>query len=397
MVSSSTIHRPAGLRETRDALVEAARAGASVECAGGGASAPWARGRGSANLVLDTTSLTAPLIHEAGDLTVLAGAGVLLSELQAELAGAGQFLALDPPSARRGATLGGVMSSGDAGPLRHRYGTLRELVIGVTVVLADGTVARSGGRVIKNVAGYDLAKLFCSAYGSLGLVADLWLRLHPLPERRCTVRVEATAAEAGGLVLAVLASPLEPSALDFCRGACWARFEGTAAGTQAQAEAAVGLARGSGLEAEVLGGDEDAAAWEQVATATSGGAFEGDGVTVLRAVTLPSELEAADTALQRAGQGAGVQVELASHAGIGVHTGRLTGGDAAAHAIVLASWRDFIADRGGSVSVRQHPPDLDDPALLAGPPPPGLEVMRRVKKVFDPDGRLAPGRFSPWF
>jgi glycolate oxidase FAD binding subunit len=379
-------------------LAEAARAGDTLECDGGGASAPWAPGRGSAKIVLDTTSLREPLIHEAGDLTALAGAGVPICELQAMLARGGQRLALDPPSALYGATLGGVMSSGDAGPLRHRYGTLRDLVIGITVVLSDGTVARSGGRVIKNVAGYDLAKLFCSAHGSLGLVVDMWLRLHPVPEGRWTVRVGGSAAEACDLVLAVLASPLEPSSLDFWQGSSWARFEGTVEGALAQAEGAVRLARGRGLEAEVLGGGEDVAAWEQVGQATWGGAIaEHDAVTVLRAVTLPSQLTAADSALQNCGLAAGVKVELASHAGIGVHTARLIGGDAAAHAMVLESWRASIARLGGSVSVREHPPELDDPVLLAGPPPPGVEVMSRVKQVFDPERRLAPGRFAPWF
>src|SRR6202043_2363630 len=124
---------------------------------------------------------------------------VPLARIQQELAAAGQQLALDPPLGvgdRRDATLGGVLATGDCGPLRHRYGGPRDLVLGVTVALSDGTIARSGGKVIKNVAGYDLAKLFAGSFGTLGVILEVVVRLHPRPPRTCSVvgRTEDAAA-----------------------------------------------------------------------------------------------------------------------------------------------------------------------------------------------------------
>ncbi len=127
--------------------------------------------------------------HEPGDLVCCASADVGLAELGAELAKAGQMLALDPPGAGR-LTLGQVFDGGLAGPRSHRYGEPRDLVLGMTVELADGTVARCGGRVVKNVAGYDLARLFTGAGGRLGTIRELWLRLHPLPAATCTLVAE---------------------------------------------------------------------------------------------------------------------------------------------------------------------------------------------------------------
>ena len=127
------------------------------------------------------------LEHEPGDLTAIVEAGIRLSELQARLAEHGQMLALDPPG---DPTIGACLAADLSGPRRHRYGAMRDLVIGVTVVLADGTVASSGGKVVKNVAGYDLGKLFSGSRGRLGLIARVALRLHPRPAAEATVVAE---------------------------------------------------------------------------------------------------------------------------------------------------------------------------------------------------------------
>ena len=155
--------------------------------------------------------------HNAGDLTAVVDARACgWRELQARRAGeAGQMLALDPPRRRR-ATLGGVVATADSGPLRHRYGSARDLVVGITVALADGTVAKSGGKVIKNVAGYDLAKLFTGSFGTLGAILEVSVRLHPLAagdrDRGRAQRTipRALAAAAGRLSHA----PLELQCLD---------------------------------------------------------------------------------------------------------------------------------------------------------------------------------------
>ena len=132
---------------------------------------------------------TGSLEHNVGDFTAVLEAGVRLADAQAAFAERGPDARARPAARRRdGATVGGMIATADSGPLRHRYGGVRDLVVGMTVVLSDGTVAKSGGKVIKNVAGYDLAKLFAGSYGTLGLIASVAVRLHPLPDATATAR-----------------------------------------------------------------------------------------------------------------------------------------------------------------------------------------------------------------
>jgi glycolate oxidase FAD binding subunit len=204
------------------------------------------------------SELTTPgarlLEHEPGDLTCIVESGLRLSTLQEHLAGHGQMLALDPPG---DPTIGACLAANLSGPRRHRYGAPRDLVIGVTVVLSDGTVASSGGKVVKNVAGYDLGKLFCGSHGTLGWIQRAALRLHPLPAARATVTAPATdPQEAQRLVRAVLRSQLVPSALDLLwPGRLALLFEGGERAVRAQVETARAL----------VGGEEDASVWDELA------------------------------------------------------------------------------------------------------------------------------------
>ena len=145
----------------------------------GGGTKPWVATRDEEPL--ETGALDRILEHNVGDFTAVIEAGVPFAEAQATFAEHGQRLSWDPPDPG-GATIGGIVATADSGPLRHRYGGVRDLVVGITIVLSDGTVAKAGGKVIKNVAGYDLAKLFAGSIGTLGLIASVSVRLHPLPE-----------------------------------------------------------------------------------------------------------------------------------------------------------------------------------------------------------------------
>ena len=168
------------------------------------------------------------LEHEPGDLTCIVEARLRLSELAAALAEHGQRFSLDPPG---DPTLAECLLDDLSGPLRHRFGTMRDLVIGVTVVLPDGTTASSGGKVVKNVAGYDLAKLFCGSRGRLGRVERLALRLHPTPAARRTVTVSASRWPE------LHRSQLVPSAVDLADGKLHALFEGSERAVAAQVAA----------------------------------------------------------------------------------------------------------------------------------------------------------------
>jgi glycolate oxidase FAD binding subunit len=189
---------------------------------------------------LTTERLDRIVEHEPGDLTCVVEAGVRLSLLAKALARHGQRLALDPPG---DPTVGAVLAANLSGPLRHRFGSPRDLVLGVTLVLADGTIASSGGKVVKNVAGYDLGKLVCGSRGTLALIGRVSLRLHPVPAVARTLVVETR--DPAGAVAALLRAPLQPSALDVLHpGRVAVLFEGGHAGVESQLDAARRLVGG---------------------------------------------------------------------------------------------------------------------------------------------------------
>ena len=174
--------RPESVEEAAALLRELGAQGQAVRPVGGGTK-PW--GPPGDCAPLETGGLARILEHNVGDFTAILEAGAPFAEAQAGFAEHGQAIAWDPPVTPE-STIGGIMATADSGPLRHRFGGVRDLVVGVTVVLSDGTVAKAGGKVIKNVAGYDLAKLFTGSFGTLGLIATISVRLHPDPEHTAT-------------------------------------------------------------------------------------------------------------------------------------------------------------------------------------------------------------------
>jgi len=225
---TATLINPTDLRGVRDAVLDSA---GPLAVAGAGTAANWAGALGPTDAVLDLRALNGVITHNPGDMTVSVRAGTPLRDLNAELAGHGQHVALDAARVADGATVGGLLATGDAGPGALVHGSLRDLVIGVTLVLADGTVARSGGHVIKNVAGYDLAKLVHGAYGALAVVAEVVLRLHPLPRAMATLVLPCPLEEAAEHAARILGGPYEPAALEWVSdpGALLVRIEGTEA------------------------------------------------------------------------------------------------------------------------------------------------------------------------
>ena len=367
---------------------EAARANQRILIRGGGTAQSWGAPTEDVDVVVDTTGLDQILAYNPADMTVAVGAGMPLADLQGKLDG--QRVALDAARIPYGATVGGLLATSDAGPLRLAYGSLRDLVIGVTVVLADGTVARSGGHVIKNVAGYDLAKLFSGSLGTLGLLVEVVLRVHPRPETTATLAVRCDVAAAFTHATDLLASPLEPAALDWNAGQLLARFEGTDAGVATRLRKAADLVAD---DTEVLEGPADLAVWEELAAVVHGSG----GDTVLRAGSRPDDLGVLAARLDSLGTDHDVQVSLTSSVGVGVHTVRLRGGTPEAHATVVQSWRSGVLEAGGSVTLHRRVGGFDEHAPSWGPAPATLPLLRAVKKQLDHDNRLAPGRFAPWF
>jgi glycolate oxidase FAD binding subunit len=338
-----------------------AAADGTVRVHGAGTKLGWVRGE--ADAALSTEGLDEIVEHNVGDLTAVLQAGVPLSRAQQRFAEAGQMLALDPPD--QGATIGGVVATNDSGPLRSRYGGVRDLVVGMRVALADGTVAKSGGKVIKNVAGYDLAKLFVGSFGTLGAILEVSVRLYPLPPGTATVVGRSDDPDAlGRAALALSHARLEQLGLDVRwedgAGAILARFGGAAAVPQAEA-----AARLLG-DAELVQDDDEL--WE-----AQRGAQRSAGGLVGKVSALQTDLP---ELLRLAREHRAV---LVGRAALGLHWLRLDDGD---HDALLRALRErfkaVVLDHPAGLEPGPHEPFDAGARLLA----------ERVKARFDPDGRL---------
>jgi glycolate oxidase FAD binding subunit len=395
-VQAELVAEPASVEEASRVLAAASRAGKKVVVVGNGSKLGLGNPPERVDLILRTRRLDRVLEHAAGDLVVKVEAGARLADLQAALAPAGQWLALDPTEP--GATVGGVVAANASGPRRLRYGTVRDLIIGITVVLADGTVAHAGGKVVKNVAGYDLSKLFCGSLGTLGLIAEATFRLHPRPAAAAVVTLQVEGPEQlGEAVRRLLRSTLVPSAIELTwhgpygpSGLLTVVIEGIRPGVEAQAAAAAELLGEVG-EAKVLGPGGTEAALSRL------GAQPWERAEVgIKVAVQPAELPGALTDLATGWLGHG---RLAAHAGTGVLEVGLGGPNLAsaeqveAFAGVVAKARAALAARGGTLVVTEAPPALKRVVDVWGPPGDAVELMRRVKRQFDPDRQMSPGRF----
>jgi glycolate oxidase FAD binding subunit len=395
-VRPELVAEPASVPEASELLRAASRAGLRTVFAGGGSKLGLGNPPERLDLLVSTRRLQRVLEHAAGDLVVKVEAGARLADLQDALAPAGQWLALDPPEP--GATVGGTVAANASGPRRFRYGTARDLVIGITVVLADGTVAHAGGKVVKNVAGYDLGKLFCGSLGTLGLIAEVTFRLHPRPAAAAVVTLAVERpGQVGEAVQRLLRSTLVPSAVELVwngpgQGDLTVVFEGIRPGVEAQAGTAARLLGEVG-EAEVLGPGGTEAALSRL------GALPWEKAEVgIKAAVPPAALPGALADLGVDPRGMGFD-RLAAHAATGVVRAGLRGvdtGDAGQverFAGFVTAARERLAARGGSLVVAEAPPELKRSVDVWGPPGDAIELMRRVKRQFDPDRLLAPGRF----
>jgi len=391
--------RPEGLAEAREAVLDGAADATPLLVTGGGTKLDWGSPPSRVGLVVDTGALDGIVAHDPGDMTATVRAGTSVAALNAVLRESGQWLAVDAPRTGAddpGATVGGVFAAGDSGPRRLRYGPVRDLVIGLTVVLSDGTIARSGGTVIKNVAGYDLGKVLCGSLGTLGLVTELTVRLHPLPEHHATVHVTATPGPATALVLDLAASPVVPSAVDATDTGLWVRIEGHGRGVEHQVASVRALAEVHHLESRVVEGAAEDDAWRGLVGDLAGRPDE----SVLATATVPSLLPDVAAAVALAARETGVGARLHSHAAVGLHRVALAspgGADAAAHAAAAELLRRRLRPLGAMAVLRHRPAGLDGQIDAWGALPPAqagaLPLMRRLKAQFDPAGRFAPGRF----
>jgi glycolate oxidase FAD binding subunit len=397
-VRPRVVVEPATEEEVAEVLAFADREGLKVLVRGGGTQLTFGLPPSGGDILLCTSRLDKVLEHEPQDQTISVQSGMRLADLQAHLAQTRQWLAIDPPLPAA-ATIGGIISTNISGARRLRFGAVRDQVIGIRVVLADGTIAKGGGKVVKNVAGYDLAKLFCGALGTLGVVVAASFRLYPLPSgRRTIILTSSSPALLSELALKVTTSTLVPTSVDLIgpgedehRCTLAIRFEsGVPAAVEDQSAAVVELAGDLAGSAQVLADEEEASFWRSADNWTGTAPDEGSTL-VLKASLLPTTVSRWLAGLDSAAAAAGVSSRWRAHIGHGTVYARISGTEEPLVGVVDAV-RALAQAEQGSLVVQSAPAEIVRSLDVWGAVT-AVDLMRRVKASFDPNNTLNPGRF----
>ena len=382
-VQPKVVAAPASTAEASAVMKAAAALGLAVVPRGTGTKLHWGADPERADLVVDLTRMNRVIEHEAGDLVASVEAGLTLADLTQVLGRKGQRLALDPAG---GGTVGGVLATNAAGPLRLRYGTPRDLLIGITIVRADGTVARSGGKVVKNVAGYDLGKLFAGSRGTLGLITEATFRLHPVPPAVTYLLAECPAPDSRRLLDLALGARVAPVAAELD----WEQPDEPVKLAFALEGDEAGVASRAALLTEAIPGAQVADRplwWGSLPPGHTGG-------TLLQVAFWAGAVPDVLSAISAAGRQA--------------HLRPAAGGAAASGLLQVALPADSDPDKVSNFVTRLRadlPPGQASVVVLHAPaavaqrvdlfgPVPSLSVMRAVKRQFDPERLLSPGRFA---
>ena len=386
--------------------------GAAVLPRGGGTRMALGNPPRSADILISTRGLNQIIEYEPADLTITVQAGLALAALQEHLRVNRQLLALDPACADR-ATVGGVVASNACGPLRLQYGSARDLVIGTRVANADGVLTKAGGRVVKNVAGYDLNKLYTGSLGTVGVIVELSFKLHPLPQSQGTVVAafsELEAAEA--VVRRVMRSPLGPAALEVFdvraarllpslpavpEGGCGLAVlvGGFERSVQRVCDELAALCAPTG-QAEVLeDGPDTREVWETIRSLSDA---SDASAPLLRLSVPPSRSLEALGRLRELSRGLRQVPLLHAHAGLGLAYARFPSDewsdqDLDGLARLVREARAYAVQREGSLVVESGPPGLKQRVDAWGEVGPALKLMRRIKEQLDPKSSLNPGRY----
>ena len=380
---------PADEAQLAAALREANRARLAVIPRGGGTKLNWGNPPERADLLLSSVRLNKIIEHAWADLTVSVEAGVTIRELQAALAAHNQRLALDPLWPKS-ATVGGILSTNDSGTLRLRFGSLRDLIIGVTIALPDGTLASSGGKVVKNVAGYDLPKLVTGAFGTLGVITRAVFRLHPVPQATRTFTCLAKdAADTQRLLLAIQDSKLAHTALqarfvERVQPQVDVLFEATEAGLAAQAAQLKSIVYPAPIS------ETEPPVWKARQELYSAAQRQDTPCAIAKISVLPATIAKAIESISALTR----EHQLRAHTvmqGTGLGCTLLEGTPHGLYA-ALRTLRAELESASGSMFLADHPPDFP-PFDPWGTPPDSLPVMRALRLQFDPARTLNPGRF----
>lgn len=407
-VVPKSVALPKGLKEAALALAAASAEGAIVVIRGAGTKSHRPPPPRTIDLAIDaTTCAGASIEHDAADLTVTAGAGTRLAELDEVLAKKGQFWPCDAPFAES-ATIGGTIAARANGALRQGYGSLRDLILGARMLAPDGTIIRTGARVVKSVAGYDMHKLLVGSFGTLGLIMEVSLKVWPLPEsERTAAAVFGDQGDASDAAASIARSNLGPMAMTIhddraarhlpmtlprVASGEWlliVRCGGNVRSTAKKIDGTIAIFRAAGASATAnLEGIDSKRAWMQIRELAGGTPYSPNRFVVLKIAALPSDTGA----VLAAARAVWPDAELTAHPFAGlvfVHIASQPG------PFAPPAYREFFdacASAGWTAEFSSSPADgaraLPQPPLGATP----VRLLRAVKAAFDPAGVLDPGR-----
>jgi len=408
-VTPQVVTLPATVEEVAEVMRIASREDAAVIPWGGGTAIGLGNTPRRYDIALCLSHLNEVVEYEPADVTATVQAGKTLADFQHHLAEHGQFLALDPPLGQE-STIGGILAVNASGPSRHAYGTARDLILGIRAVQADGRIIKAGGRVVKNVAGYDLSRLFIGSLGSLGIIVEASFRLAPLPRAERTAVVLLPSAQEAWRFVAQTANLslravelLNALALRQVATVREAAEDGyalllAAAGEPSAVERSLKeigeLSRRAAASLAEVDGSAQSQLWQAIADlarpSPSGTAV------VCKAAVLPSQVPALSERIETMGRELGLAPLLVSHltAGIVYSAWPLPQDEGVQRALDLATTlRQVVAGLGGSLVVEACPLALKEKIDVWGEPAGDFPLMRRIKEQFDPQGILNPGRF----
>ena len=353
---------------------------------GSGSKINWGDLAKNIDIIVSSDRINQLIEHAVGDLTVTVEAGMKFSQLQEILAKHNQFLALDPAFPNF-ATIGGIVATADTGSLRQRYGGVRDQLLGITFIRADGQIAKAGGRVVKNVAGYDLMKLFTGAYGTLGIISQVTFRVYPIPETSGTVILTGKPEAISQAVRTLQGSELTPTQADLLSSklvtnldlgtgiGLIARFQTISESVQEQSKRLLAIGEKLGLHGVIYSGNHEADLWQRLPEQIHSHVSESTitckiGLLPTAAVEIINQIE----------------VGLI-HISSGLGLVRLENQDQ------ILPLRNLCAANSGFLSVLSAPVELKERFDVWGYTGNGLQVMRRIKEQFDSQNILSPGRF----
>lgn len=387
-VQPSLVVKPGSVEEISSVMKLAHEEGLAVAPRGSGTKMHLGAPPRELDLVVSTERMKDIIEYVPGDQVVRVQAGMKLADLQKKLGKSNQMLAIDP--LEQETTIGGLIATNASGPRRYSSGTVRDLIIGVRVVLADGTVAKAGSKVVKNVAGYDLSKLFTGSLGTLGIIAEANFRLHPIRDVSRTViaKIEGGPAEIHAAADAVVRTQAEPTAIELRYGEneklISVLAESIEGGIEAKVQTISNVLGAHGTVRNPQDGDQLGYALPETR--------EDDALLKISAP--PAELAAVlDSVLGAAERGGLNHPKMTGHAGTGVTFVSLSGGDIGAKAETVDELREIWGRRGGSVVLLEAPRELKEKVGVWGAPRDDIGLMGRVKDKFDSRGLMNPGRF----